>query len=86
MSKRFLVLAAIAALALAPAIAGAVPIAIGGTGTLGTFSGSFDYTPTSSTTGTVDIILNNDSLTSATLRASSSIFRPARTCPLRASR
>jgi hypothetical protein len=48
---------------LAPAIAGAVPIAIGGTGTLGTFSGSFDYTPTSGTTGTVDIVLNNDSLT-----------------------
>jgi hypothetical protein len=33
MNKRLLVLAAIAALALAPAIAGAVPIAIGGTGT-----------------------------------------------------
>lgn len=63
MNKRLLVSAAIAALALAPAIAGAVPIAIGGTGTLGTFSGSFDYTPTSSTTGTVDVILNNDSLT-----------------------
>jgi hypothetical protein len=63
MSKRFLLLAASAALMLAPAIAGAVPIAIGGTGTLGTFSGSFDYTPTSGTTGTVDIVLNNDSLT-----------------------
>jgi hypothetical protein len=69
MNKKLLVLAAIAALALAPAIAGAVPIAIGGTGTLGTFSGSFDYTPTSSTTGTVDIVLNNDSLTAGFITA-----------------
>lgn len=69
MNKRLLVLAAIAALALAPAIAGAVPIAIGGTGTLGTFSGSFDYTPTSGTTGTVDIVLNNDSLTAGFITA-----------------
>jgi hypothetical protein len=69
MSKRLLLAAAIAALMLAPSIAGAVPIAIGGTGTLGTFSGSFDYTPTSSTTGTVDIVLNNDSLTAGFLTA-----------------
>ena len=67
MSKRFLVLAAIAALMLAPAIAGAVPIAIGGTGTLGTFSGTFDYTATDDTSGTVDIVLNNDSLTAGFL-------------------
>jgi len=63
MSKRLLLAAAIAVLMLAPSIAGAVPIAIGGTGALGTFSGSFDYTPTSSTTGTVAITLNNDSAT-----------------------
>ena len=69
MSKRFLLLAAVAALMLAPSIAGAVPIAIGGTGTLGSFSGSFDYTPTSSTTGTVDIVLDNDSLTAGFLTA-----------------
>jgi PEP-CTERM motif len=67
MSKRFLVLAAIAALMLAPAIAGAVPIVIGGTGTLGTFSGTFDYTATDDTSGTVDIVLNNDSLTAGFL-------------------
>src|SRR5262245_65609402 len=69
MSKRLLLAAAIAALMLAPSIAGAVPIAIGGTGTLGSFSGSFDYTPTSSTTGTVDIVLNNDSLTAGWITA-----------------
>ena len=63
MSKRLFLAAGMAALMLAPSIAGAVPIAIGGTGSLGTFSGSFDYTPTSSTTGTVDITLNNDSAT-----------------------
>ena len=64
MSKRFLVLAAIAALMLAPAIAGAVPIAIGGTGTLGAFHGTFVY---DDTTGTVDIELFNDSLTAGFL-------------------
>jgi hypothetical protein len=69
MSKRLFLAAAMAALMLAPSIAGAVPIAIGGgpsTGGLnglGTFSGSFDYTPTSSTTGTVTVVLNNDSAT-----------------------
>src|SRR5262245_5573979 len=60
MSKRLLLAAAIAALMLAPSIAGAVPIAIGGTGTLGSFTGSFDYTPG---TGTVNITLNNTSAT-----------------------
>jgi hypothetical protein len=72
MNKKLLVLAAIAALALAPSIAGAVPIAIGGSqglNNLGIFSGTFDYTPTSSTTGTVDIVLNNDSLTAGFLTA-----------------
>lgn len=72
MSKRFLVLTAIAALMLAPSIAGAVPIAIGGSqglNLLGTFSGTFDYTPTSSTTGTVNIVLNNDSLTAGWITA-----------------
>ena len=66
MSKRFLLLAAIAALMLAPSIAGAVPIAIGGTGVLGSFSGTFDYDPT---TSTVDIVLNNDSATAGFLTA-----------------
>jgi hypothetical protein len=66
MSKRFLVLAAVAAVMLAPSIAGAVPIAIGGTGVLGSFSGTFDY---DATTGTVDIVLNNDSATAGFLTA-----------------
>jgi PEP-CTERM motif len=69
MNKKLLVLAAIAALALAPAIAGAVPIAIGGTGVLGTFSGTFDYTATNDTSGTVNIFLSNDSLTAGWITA-----------------
>ena len=68
MSKRFLI-AAIAALMLAPSIAGAVPIAIGGTGVLGSFSGTFDYTAINATSGTVEIVLNNDSLTAGFLTA-----------------
>jgi hypothetical protein len=66
MSKRFLLPAAIAALMLAPSIAGAVPIVIGGTGVLGSFSGTFDYDPT---TSTVDIVLNNDSATAGFITA-----------------
>jgi hypothetical protein len=62
MSKRLLLLAASAALMLAPSIAGAVPIVIGGTGSLGSFSGTFDYTAIDDTTGTVDVVLINDSL------------------------
>ena len=69
MSKRLLLAAAMAALMLAPSIAGAVPIAIGGTGALGSFSGTFDYTATDDTTGTVSIVLNNDSLTAGFLTA-----------------
>ena len=69
MSKRLLLAAAIAALMLAPSIAGAVPISIGGTGALGSFSGSFDYSATDDTSATVDIILNNDSLTAGFITA-----------------
>jgi hypothetical protein len=69
MSKRLLLLAASAALMLAPSFAGAVPIAIGGTGTLGSFSGTFDYTAIDDTSGTVDITLNNDSLTAGFITA-----------------
>jgi hypothetical protein len=69
MSKRLLFVAASAALMLAPSIAGAVPIEIGGTGDLGSFSGTFDYTATDDTTGTVTIVLDNDSLTSGYLTA-----------------
>ena len=69
MSKRLLLLAASAAVMLAPTIAGAVPIAIGGTGVLGSFSGSFDYTATDDTTGTVTVVLDNDSLTAGWLTA-----------------
>jgi len=67
MSKRLLLTAASAALMLAPSIAGAVPIS--GTGVLGSFSGTFEYTATDDTTGTVDIVLNNDSLTAGFLTA-----------------
>jgi len=67
MSKRLLLLAASAALMLAPTIAGAVPI--GGTGVLGSFSGSFEYTATDDTTGTVEVVLNNDSLTAGYITA-----------------
>jgi hypothetical protein len=61
MSKRLLLLAASAALMLAPSIAGAVPIS--GTGILGSFSATFEYTATDDSSGTVAIVLNNDSLT-----------------------
>jgi len=67
MSKRLLLLAASTALMLAPTIAGAVPI--GGTGVLGSFSGSFEYTATDDTTGTVEVVLNNDSLTAGYITA-----------------
>jgi hypothetical protein len=72
MSKRLFLAAAIAALMLAPSIAGAVPIAIGGTQGLeglGAFSGTFDYTATDDTTGTVNIVLNNDSPTAGWITA-----------------
>jgi len=67
MSKRLLPLVASAALMLAPSIAGAVPIS--GTGTLGSFSGTFEYTAIDDTSGTVDIVLNNDSLTAGFITA-----------------
>jgi hypothetical protein len=51
-----------AALLLAPAAVRAVPIPIAGTGALGSFTGSFDYTPVSDTEGNVTIVLNNTSL------------------------
>jgi hypothetical protein len=67
MSKRLLLLAASAALMLAPTIAGAVPI--GGTGILGSFSGTFEYTAADDTTGTVQIVLENDSATGGYITA-----------------
>ena len=42
-----------AALLLAPAVVRAVPIPISGTGALGSFTGSFDYSPVSDTEGNV---------------------------------
>ncbi len=51
-----------AALLLAPAVVRAVPIPISGTGALGSFTGSFDYSPVSDTEGNVTIVLNNTSL------------------------
>jgi len=63
MRKTFLLGAALAAATLAPAVARAVPVPISGTGTLGSFSGSFDFTASNDTSGVVDIVLNNDSAT-----------------------
>ena len=72
MRRMLLLGTAIGALMLAPSIARAVPIPIGGsTGLngLGAFSGTFDYTATNDTLGTVDIFLSNDSLTAGFLTA-----------------
>jgi len=72
MRKTLLLGTAVGALMLAPAIAGAVPIPIGGSSGLsglGAFSGTFDYTPTNDTLGTVDIFLSNDSATAGFLTA-----------------
>jgi hypothetical protein len=52
------------ALLLAPSAVLAVPIAISGSNGLnglGSFTGSFDYTPGGDTSGTIDIVLNNTS-------------------------
>jgi hypothetical protein len=49
------------ALILAPSSANAVPIAIFGTGDLGSFTGTFDYTPLGDTSGTVSVSLTNTS-------------------------
>jgi hypothetical protein len=50
--------AGILALAALPAVASAAPILISGTGALGSFSGTFDYSPS---TFVVDIMLSNTS-------------------------
>ena len=47
------------ALLLAPSPAGAVPIPIFGSGLLGSFTGSFDYTAIDDTSGTVSVSLTN---------------------------
>ena len=64
MRNKLLGVTLLAAVMLAPAAALAIPINISGsTGLngLGSFTGTFDYTPTSATTGTIDITLNNTS-------------------------
>jgi hypothetical protein len=53
--------ATLAILLALPAVAAADPITISGTGPLGSFSGVLNYTPTSSSTGVVDIALTNTS-------------------------
>ena len=51
---------ALAAATLAPSVARAVPIPISGTGSTGSsFTGSFDYSFTDDSHGTVDVILND---------------------------
>lgn len=57
--------AAAVLLALAPSRATAAPIAISGNGALGDYTGSFDYTFTSSTAGTVTVSLTNAATTAA---------------------
>jgi hypothetical protein len=64
MRNKLLGVTLLAAVMLAPATALAVPIPISGsTGLngLGSFTGTFDYTPTSAMTGIIDITLNNTS-------------------------
>jgi len=51
----------LAALCLAPSVVLAVPIPIFGTGALGSFTGTFDYTGSDESGGTVDISLTNTS-------------------------
>jgi hypothetical protein len=51
--------AVLGALLLAPSPAGAVPIPIFGSGLLGSFTGTFDYTAIDDTSGTVSVSLTN---------------------------
>jgi hypothetical protein len=64
MRNKLLAVTFMAAVMLAPAAALAVPIPLSGSNGLnglGSFTGTFDYTPTSATTGTIDITLFNTS-------------------------
>ncbi|MGH9323162.1 MAG: PEP-CTERM sorting domain-containing protein [Vicinamibacteria bacterium] len=61
MQRALSFLLVVAAFALVPAVVLAVPIPISGTGALGSFTGTFDYTATNDALGTVDISLTNTS-------------------------
>ncbi len=61
MGKAFASAVIVVAGLLNPSVVRAVPIPISGTGSLGSFTGTFDYAPSDESSGIVNILLNNTS-------------------------